>query len=766
MSLLSALANGLILTTALTALLWLALRLTPRRNLNAATRYVVWWVTLAAVLVIPLAPLISRPVPRPARESRASVVTPSTPVPRVLPRVIPPRLAIAIPIVQPAKPLPTWPLWLWPALSVTLLIRLAVGYRQLGRLKARAMPLRNPRLQSWLRSCRGTRPDIELAVSSEIATPIAAGPHSPTILIPAALMEHLDDEDLDRIGLHETAHLVRRDDYALLVQRILERVFIVYPLVAWIARRIDLEREIACDDLVIAATGGARLYAECLTRIVTPSPWPAAPAAGSFSELAVRVDALLDRTRRAGAHLMKAHLAAVSTLLFALALMATRAPALIAFVNTVAAAIPHRIAAPIRPLPAASEPQSAVADDVSGDVKEEGTGSPIPAAELRFRKPGVRELAADLETDRQGRFSAAGLAAGQYSVEVVKANYGSTTFQLTVPAPKLSLRLVHYSAIDGSIVNSEGRPLAARVLAVGGRTSGSTRVIVLTKDPTSGQLVNFREANVEDEGHYRAFGLPPGRYAIGLWYSGMNEGTGMQIYPDTTHPRFFEVKGGEEFDHIDFTVVPHPAAQIGGRIQLPEGVTGQFQLALGLPDQPLLPFAQTLSEKDGSFLFEKIPPGTYDLFAAGPVGGYGQFESIPDAKADPYFGRATVQSAGQNVEGLSVAVAPGKSLRVTLKEPLPAGCPATVKVNVASLEPWAILFFGSAELTPGKEQAIAKLAPGLFRIEALELGANCFQTNDPVADLRADAPEPVSLELAAAGIVRGKASPASAVPLT
>ena len=33
-----------------------------------------------------------------------------------------------------------------------------------------------------------------------------------------------------------------------LVQRILEALFALHPMVRWIARRIDLEREIACDD--------------------------------------------------------------------------------------------------------------------------------------------------------------------------------------------------------------------------------------------------------------------------------------------------------------------------------------------------------------------------------------------------------------------------------------------------------------------------------------------------------------------------------------
>ena len=759
-SLLSALLNGLILATALTAAVWITLRLTPRRTLNAATRYVIWWITLAAALLIPLSLL-----PKQGHAAKAASAQSFTPAPVPQPAYIPPPPPAAIPIhISNPKPWPKWPLLIWPLISAILLIRLAASYHQLNRLKSRAQPVPAPRLNEWLARCKGARPGIRLALSNEIPTPIATGPNNPTILLPTRLFTELTDEDLDRIGLHETAHLVRRDDYALLFQRILEALFIPSPLILWIARRIDLEREIACDDLVIAATGRPRSYADCLTRIVEcvdgiSSPWPAATAAESVSQLARRVDALLDKTKRASAHLMKVRLAATTTLLIALALMATRSPALIAFVTTVAATAHHAI--PILPLPAQTPTPAALTDDtLTGQVTEDNSGNPVPSAELRFHKPGLRELAADLETDRQGRFTAAGLPAGQYTIEVVKSNYAGTTFQLTVPAPRLSVRLVHYGVIDGEVHNASGDPMPAIIRAPGGRTIGSARLTILTKDPATGRLNTFREASLEEAGHYRIYDLPPGQYAIGLWYSGQNEGAGVQLYPDNTNPRLFSVAGGEEYDHIDFTVIPRPAAQISGRIEIPEGVKGQFQLALGLPDQPNLPLASVLSENDGTFHFDKIPPGTYDLFAAGPVGGYGAFDSILDAKVESFFGRTRIQSAGQNVEGVNLPVAPGKTLRVIVHAQ--PGCPASVRLNLTSLEPWAMMFRTNSEATPGKELSIPKLAPGLFRIAAADLGKTCFQTNDTVADLRGDSTEPAAIELAVAGSLHGRTSAANA----
>jgi len=58
----------------------------------------------------------------------------------------------------------------------------------------------------------------------------------------------------------------------------------------------------------------------------------------------------------------------------------------------------------------------ALSQDVDGRVLEDSSGEPLANAELRFHKSGMRELAADLETERDGRFHASGLPAGEYTV--------------------------------------------------------------------------------------------------------------------------------------------------------------------------------------------------------------------------------------------------------------------------------------------------------------------------------------------------------------
>jgi uncharacterized protein (TIGR03435 family) len=225
---------------------------------------------------------------------------------------------------------------LWLIVGAIMLIRLAASWILLGRFCARASDppeaLRT-RAAHWLALCGSKRRNVRVVCSTETAIPAAVGPLRPAIVIPARLLNELDENALDQIGLHEAAHLARRDDYALAVQRILEALFAPHPVVRWIARRIDLEREIACDDFVLAAKGQSKSYAWCLTRMaeltVGASPSPAAAAA--TSNLARRVDMLLDKTRHTGTRVLRARLAVVIAALAALVWVAGRSPSLLAF---------------------------------------------------------------------------------------------------------------------------------------------------------------------------------------------------------------------------------------------------------------------------------------------------------------------------------------------------------------------------------------------------------------------------------------------------
>jgi hypothetical protein len=111
----------------------------------------------------------------------------------------------------------------------------------------------------------------------------------------------LDDRDLDRIVVHEWAHVQRRDDRARLVQLIVGALAGLHPAVWWLNRQIHLDRETACDDWAVDVTGSAKSYAASLTRLAAIPPAAREdilqPAAIGSSELTRRVMRLLDERR-------------------------------------------------------------------------------------------------------------------------------------------------------------------------------------------------------------------------------------------------------------------------------------------------------------------------------------------------------------------------------------------------------------------------------------------------------------------------------------
>lgn len=66
---------------------------------------------------------------------------------------------------------------------------------------------------------------------------------------------------------HELAHLARFDDWLRLLQRFVLAAAGLHPAVRWISRQIDVEREAACDRLVVEQVGDSHGYARALTAV-------------------------------------------------------------------------------------------------------------------------------------------------------------------------------------------------------------------------------------------------------------------------------------------------------------------------------------------------------------------------------------------------------------------------------------------------------------------------------------------------------------------
>jgi VWFA-related protein len=266
------------------------------------------------------------------------------------------------PIRIAAGSVPQWAGAAWAVTAILMLLRLAISWVVLSCRKARATeapPSLSARRDAWLVQCGSSR-RVRIAVSAEIATPMVAGLRHPLILFPANLLDALNEAELDQVGLHEAAHVARGDGFALIVQRIVEALLALHPVVRWIARRIDLEREIACDDFVVQVIGKPRPYAACLTRVVeltggVRGSVVAAAVADERSHLTRRVDMLLDKSRHTGTRTLKARLTAMVAVIASAVWVAAHAPGMIVFATPIAPVSASAAPAPIAlPLPGAS----------------------------------------------------------------------------------------------------------------------------------------------------------------------------------------------------------------------------------------------------------------------------------------------------------------------------------------------------------------------------------------------------------------------------
>lgn len=395
----SALINGAILSEPLCLAVWLALRIVPRRTLNAATRYAMWWVVLAVTLALPLAYSGWRIAPRaPQASSGSRRNLPVEPQPELTAAVpVPLSRGISLPIAIPANRWLQPILNFWIAASLLLVIRVFVSYAALYRRSSRATAA-PPEMEGRIASV--TRRGIRLAVSDEIAIPMATGPLRPTVLIPATLLTRMSADDFAQIGRHEAAHLARYDDYGLFVQRVIEALFALHPVVRWLTRQIDLEREIACDDIVVGQTEHARFYADCLTRAVVlcggvRTSLAAANVADSRSHLSRRIELLMDKSRSRCIGLLKRRFAATAVALVCAAGFLAKTPLLVAFAVprvVVSVPAPAQSAAPIPPgVPPGASAIGPPAPRRPLLVAQTAPQSPRSAEQSPSTEPAVRE---------------------------------------------------------------------------------------------------------------------------------------------------------------------------------------------------------------------------------------------------------------------------------------------------------------------------------------------------------------------------------------
>lgn len=308
-------ADCLVEGTLIALFAGLVLRISPRKS--SAIRFALWFSTLMAIAALPLLSNVRwlHGLGVPAQS-----------------------------IVRPEITLPSsWAVYafgVWAAVATWYLLRVSVSLWHMRVLLKSCVPIDpavlDPRLRARLENARETRP-VRLCASDLVQVPTAIGLFSPVVILPHWVMEELSPDEVNQILLHELAHLRRWDDWTNLAQRLVKALLFFHPAVWWIESKVSLEREMACDDAVLAETARPRAYAECLTHlaektVIRRSLALAQTVLGRMRQTSMRVARILDTSRpRQTRHAWRSAVPLLAGFAITCALLASNEPQLIAF---------------------------------------------------------------------------------------------------------------------------------------------------------------------------------------------------------------------------------------------------------------------------------------------------------------------------------------------------------------------------------------------------------------------------------------------------
>jgi len=236
------------------------------RSRPAVVRHAVLVGTLAGASALPALGLFlpAWNVPVFARAEETATLTLPAPIPSETRRVVPSSPSVrnaadpAVLLVPPERastPRPWLPVFLavWAAGALAVLVRFGADVgrmRSLAGDAVRAPEGPQARLMAGIARDLGIRGPVRLLFSDRVAVPVTWGVLDPVVVLPIAAWEW-DAERTRLVLLHELAHVRRLDSLTWALAETAAALWWFHPF-QWICRRrLRVEQERACDDVVL-----------------------------------------------------------------------------------------------------------------------------------------------------------------------------------------------------------------------------------------------------------------------------------------------------------------------------------------------------------------------------------------------------------------------------------------------------------------------------------------------------------------------------------
>jgi hypothetical protein len=284
----------------------------------------------------------------------------------------------------------------------------------------------------------------------------------------------------------------------------------------------------------------------------------------------------------------------------------------------------------------------------------------------------------------------------------------------------INFSMVHGSVITGRVSQADGRAVVEERVNV-------SLVEEVVRQGQAQQIIP--NAQTDDRGIYRVFGLSPGRYRVFVGQSpdsaSGNIGPGRPIYERVYYPdvansneaRVIELGEGAEAANIDITVgESRKGFAASGVVMDTDTNQPPASLRLGLQkivgDRPT-GFASTsvVSDRLGAFRFENLTPGKYSVI------------SMPQPNSDQRIDSITFVVVDQDVSGLALKVSRGASVAGTIF--IEGTHDKTLQNKIAQLRLQAYVRGESPGIAFTQASPIGP--DGSFRVGGLQPGTAFFQ---------------------------------------
>lgn len=382
------------------------------------------------------------------------------------------------------------------------------------------------------------------------------------------------------------------------------------------------------------------------------------------------------------------------------------------------------------------------------------SGRPVPQAAVRLVTDRILET---VLTDPKGRFSFTQVPAGEMFVTAEKDGYFDGGYGQRRPTglpllfslpygqimPNMKIEVYRGSTITGSVRDEAGEPI------IGAHVFAARRQFKLGE----WQYAGIDSEDTDDQGAFRIFGLMPGEYLVSVGMAPVAPDPQGESQPaDRDKPSIFPrmyypqapdrtialpvlLAAGDVRYGVNFTLPAVTTRRIVGRLIGPPAAIENQAVKLVPMDAAWNTdvAGSTISQSDGTFVFDTVPEGQYRL-QAGNVAARSWSSSDATSMADaidadrPYCGTTEVVLRGGDlvVPGIEMVLSAAIAGRVELEHRGGGAVVPEPRRIPVSLEPAEPGLSHSIQLSmaPGVPFAVSHLIPGRYflRVGALPTG--------------------------------------------